>query len=312
MSWNQRVLRLTVVAVFILMLAATGWCGAPFGLPTLAGKSCDIGESCADGSSCLTVSAGRGPSYVRGDTGRSPGFSLSDLSLGAGYTNAVQLKLHQADLGGLNFSFTWDHYYSFCSGSAYYFGPPHPILAPGDTIDSQFQTVFDVLSLDVNAISMLGRPGSMRAGPRLQFNNYSERLWISDAEAGQDVGGTKSFSMFGLGVWGSFDIASLTRMGWSNSAVDLKPRLDVAATYGAGSGMRYWEWEAFLQVLKLKHGLDTGKWVTIGPLGLELGYARYTVTETKQQGVVPAGSIEGDSRLAVGMALIRGTIDLSF
>jgi len=70
--------------------------------------------------------------------------------------------------------------------------------------------------------------------------------------------------------------------------------------------------EAFLRVLQLKHGLDTGKWVTIGPLGLELGYARYTLTETDQQGGLPIGSEAGNSRLAVGMALIRGTIDLSF
>ncbi len=164
MSWNQSVLRLTIAAVFLVIFAATGWCGALFGLPPLPGKSCDAGGSCADGSSCLKVSVGRGPSYVQGDTGRSPGFNLRDISLGPGYTNATQLKLDQADLGAFNFNFTWDHYYSFFSRSAYYFGPPHPVLAPGDTIDSQFQTIFDVLSLDLNVISLLGVVGSMRAG----------------------------------------------------------------------------------------------------------------------------------------------------
>lgn len=308
---NRKVLRLTFVAIFTLTFAANGWCGGLFGLST-SGKSFCAGESCADEAGYLTVSAGRGPSYVQGSSGRNPGVSLSDLSLGPGYTNAAQLKLHDAEIGRLRFNFAWDHYYSFCSGSAYYFGPPHPILAQGDTIDSQFQTLFDVLSLDVNAISMLGGPGSMKAGPRLQFNSYSETLWTSDAEAGRDVGGSKGFNMFGLGAWASCDLASMTRLGWSNPFVDFSPRLDVAAAYGWGSGMRYWEWEAFLQVLKFKHGVDTGKWVTIGPLGLELGYARYTVIETSQQAGLPVGSEEGNSRLAAGMALIRGTIDLSF
>jgi hypothetical protein len=185
-------------------------------------------------------------------------------------------------------------------------------LAPGDTIDSQFQTLFDVLSLDLDTARIVWGPGSAKGGLRLQFNSYSETLWTSDAEAGRDVGGRKSFTMFGLGAWGSFDLASMTMLGWNSQFVDLKPRLDVAATYGLGRGMRYWEWEAFLRVLQLKHGLDTGKWVTIGPLGLELGYARYTLTETDQQGGLPIGSEAGNSRLAVGMALIRGTIDLSF
>jgi len=129
MSWNQSVLRLTVVAVFTLAFAAIGWCGAPFGLPTAMGNSCGMDKPCSDESRFLSVSAGRGQAMFKAVPVET-GVSLRDLSLGPGYTNAAQMKLHQAEVGGLRFNFTWDHYYSFCSGSAYYSGPPHPILAP--------------------------------------------------------------------------------------------------------------------------------------------------------------------------------------
>lgn len=289
-----------------LMLAAVGWCEDS----RLSEALCGVAEQ---GGLTLGVGAGfgRGTMFY-GSVGYSPGLNLGSLGIAQGNTNAARLKYDPVEFQGMGLAFTWDYYYNMANGSSYYDGPANPEIHQGDTVDSQFFVTINSINLDFNAAPLVSGGKWLAAGPRLQYTTYADTLQTSDANIGRDIKGSKNYGMVGLGAWGAFDLAVMSGLNWATEHAVIKPRLNVGVSYGTGRGMRYWEWEAFLQVLKVGGNLYTSRAVTVGPLAVELGYAKYYFTETDRQAGPFPFTDEGNIRMSVGIPLIRGTLPLSF
>ncbi|MBI5568896.1 MAG: hypothetical protein HY914_03035 [Desulfomonile tiedjei] len=232
---------------------------------------------------------------------------MSFLGLHTGFTNYGWMKLNPTDFGSVSLGVTWDYFYSMGHGSSYYAGPLHPIIGQGDTVDAQFFVLLNTVSLDVGLASLIGGGSRIKGGPRVQLAIYSDTLMISDADVGRDIDASAGYTMFGLGFWGSLDLASVTGLDWVGRHAAIKPRLIGAAAAGGGGQMNYWEWELFLRVLSAGSPVSVIGSVTLGQVDVEIGYAKYTFVEHAE-----GTNADATTRLAIGMPLIRASVPISF
>ncbi|MBI5568895.1 MAG: hypothetical protein HY914_03030 [Desulfomonile tiedjei] len=331
MRGSRDILRLSIVAICVLIFAAAGWCGGPPAGPSAALSAAGApGEGAADQGSVGQSYSGSqqpagaadqggvsvGPNYggssgADGGNGRSPGFDLKSIGITSGITKGDRLKYDPMSLGDMNFTFLWDYNVTEFFGSGNYSGPAGPFNA-NDSLSSTYTLTMNALSLDIDTAKLIGGGSWIVGGPRLQFTNFSDLLVVDDTTApALSKSAGKSFSMFGFGFWGTLDLAHMTGLSYNGEMAVFKPRLNAAVVYGTGSGMNYWEWEAFLQVAKTASSLYTSNSVGIGPLAVEIGYSRYYFNEKIQQ-ISGAGQAEGNVRMVVGIPVIRVNVPIVF
>jgi len=279
MSKSRHMLVLSITTLFVLLLAATGWCGGPVD-PSGSRAGADqagpqgspgaTGDGAARGGG-FSMSGGAGTPTVNGVDGASPYVSFASLMESGRGQAAFTFKASYVPKLAPDFRVTGQWITGGWGGwTASYSGPAHPILVNGLSAGCKLNLNIWTLraEYDVNcydAVSM---------GPRFELTQYSDTFTLvgPDTAAGSSETAAKghSYSMLGLGLAGCINFNKLVGGGLAG----LTPTLNFVATIGAGKQMEYSNWDVWVTVFKHKREQQS-RWWPFSTSIWELGYNSY-------------------------------------
>ncbi|MFH1115189.1 MAG: hypothetical protein V1792_14865 [Pseudomonadota bacterium] len=145
--------------------------------------------------------------------------------------------------------------------------------------DDHIETTLDAHYWRLNADMSMATLGALRVGPRLQYFIYSDLFRIQNLTPPREGVSeeTRHYGMPGIGVFASLDLGSMA----PGASLGFSPRLNLAATMGKGSGMRYDSWEAVAEILVRPGQMGISSLPLPGIL-LQAGYIYIKITETNE------------------------------
>jgi hypothetical protein len=305
---------LSITALFLLLLAATGWCGGPVApsgpqaVPFAPGA-----PSSAPTQTAFNLSGGVGSGNANGVDTTSPWVNLASIGIKDAfawnvrgtYTPVRYLPNVRIGLDYMNVKFTGST--SNYSNS----GAWHPILVNGQGAEGK---------LDLGIWSLTGDwlpymvNNAVTIGPRIQWMLLNDRFELTNTTTNASGVGTKTASMFGIGFAGKIDFARLA--GGGGGMID--PYIKFAASVGQGAKVRYYSYEIFLSIFKgdgIYNTESSGFWryPRLG-VGVDLGYVHYGFASHDEDNEFYAAAPPGANirpnnlRYDLGVPYIRGTV----
>jgi len=314
MSKSRHFSVLSIAALFVLLLAATGWCGGP--VDASRGQAAPMGPwggttQAAPTQTAFNLSGGVGSGNANGVDSASPWVNFASLGIHNAFAWNVRgtytpVRLFPNVRIGLDYMNV-----KFTGSTNNYTGAWHPILLNGQGAEGR---------LDLGLWSLTGDwmpplvNNAITIGPRVQWMLLNDRFELTNTTTNNSGVDNKTRSMYGIGFAGVIDFARLA--GGGMGMID--PYIKFAASVGAGAKVRYYNYEIFVSIFKGDGSYDTmssGFWrfPRLG-VGVDLGYVHYGFASYDEEDEVYAGWVPGtyvrpkSLRYDLGVPYIRGTV----
>jgi len=252
-----------VVVCSFVLVTSIGWCAEPFSLFGSRGvaSSAVSYAPCQDATMPLLggnlgFSVSLFSATLRGDNGASPGTDLGDSGAGGPVGGAGAQALYQTSALGMPAKIQGGYASVNAGGGDNIFsggttsGGPNP----GDRVNTNLRLNLWNAQGDLGVVNMGGGDGSylsLAAGPRLQWVLYNDSFTFNNGTQGTSTSRARSLNMFGIGAYASLGLPAFAlTTGYGTVA----PRINLAATFGTGNGMRYTWYEGFLQFFRATPG----------------------------------------------------------
>lgn len=321
MSKSRHILVLSITTLFILLLGVSGWCGGPVA-PGRTGADQSAPQSAprlamGDGatqSGGFSLSGTAGSSSANGVDSVSPYVNLGSLGIQNAFTYGVRAAYVPRRFPSLRV--IGDYLEMHFKGSTGFYNSSawHPILNNGQGAEGKLDV--GIWSLTGDFLPSLAGRGIV-FGPRLQVMLHNDNFQITNTTTNTSGSGNASSCMYGAGFAGKFDFNEISGMHMGH----MVPYLDVSASLGTSSKMRYYTWEVAVSIFRTSPAggdpYETSWWKSHSwGLGVELGYMEYGFRSINREeelytfagGFVPPPIRPNELRYELRVPFIRGTV----